>query len=578
MAGEYQKRENFAAKFWCTVLRMRNVLCIAFLAMSAFSLHAIAENMVGRVKKAVDRSTLNQPGTKPFHLKATVSPSFERDKGSGRTAEVEIWWVSPTQWRHEIRSTDFHQIEIVNNNLDWQKNEGDYFPEWLRETAVQLINPLPSLNEVLEHVKTAESRNLFGQQTNIEWTATTGTSEVHNIQRFAVALQPSTGLMLYTYGFGWGAEFKDYQDFHGRKVARTVNVGSPQVTARIKTLEDLGNVPTGFFNADAKGGDPKLGTEVIDEPTLRKNLLPMEPVSWPTIQDGSLKGNVTSWIVVDRHGNVREIDGIVSENSAVNETGKEAIMKMHFTPFLVNGTPTQVLSQFTLPFKTGRPANTEAFDSAHNYFERGRKMSFPVGQGAPYVVRAEFQFVRNGATATGQYEDTWLSDKEWLRKAAFEKDECTRSRDDEKTYRVINGSSAGVLCLVLRAIEPIPAIDTFVESDWRIRRGVFDGAPVVRISTGHADAGGKPDAQSREYWFDNSALLLKAYFNGLEIRRTDFQEFSGLKIARQINVLKDGQLGLKIHIIEISPGAGLTAHGFKLKGHEWQRMFTDEAR
>jgi hypothetical protein len=193
-------------------------------------------------------------------------------------------------------------------------------------------------------------------------------------------------------------------------------------------------------------------------------------------------------------------------------------------------------------------------------------------------VHAEFQFRQNGATATGQYEDTWLSDEQWIRKATFEKDECTRSRDGEKRYRVIQGTSAGILCLVLRAIEPIPAIDTFVESDWKIRRDVIDGSPVIRVSTGHEDANGKLDDQAREYWFDNSGLLLKAYFNGLEVRRTDFQEFNGLKIAGQIDVLKDGKLALKIHVAEVSAGTALADRTFKLKGHEWQRMFTDEAR
>src|SRR4051794_13125049 len=99
---------------------------------------ANAENMASKVRKAVERSTLNQPGTKPFHFKAVVAPSFERDKGSARSADIEIWWASPSQWKREIRSPEFHQIEIMNNRHDWQRNEGDYFPEWLRETAVQL--------------------------------------------------------------------------------------------------------------------------------------------------------------------------------------------------------------------------------------------------------------------------------------------------------------------------------------------------------------------------------------------------------------------------------------------------------
>lgn len=62
-----------------------------FAAMTVWPALGHAENLAKEVKKAVERSTLDQPGTKAFHLRATVAPSFERDKESGRTGEVEIW-------------------------------------------------------------------------------------------------------------------------------------------------------------------------------------------------------------------------------------------------------------------------------------------------------------------------------------------------------------------------------------------------------------------------------------------------------------------------------------------------------
>jgi hypothetical protein len=238
----------------------------------------------------------------------------------------------------------------VDGVKDWQKSEGDYFPEWLRETAVELISPVPPLDEVLEKVKTADVRHLMGQ-TNIGWITATGTAEVRNILRSYVALRDSTGLLLYAGGFGWGGEFKDYADFHGRMVARTVNV------AKVIVLEDLSDPPAGLFDADTKDADTQpLRTVLIDEPSLRKNLLPMQPVSWPPLKDGSLEGNVMTIIVVDREGKVREIRSVVSENSGVNATGKEAVGAMRFKPFVVDGVPVQVMSQFTLPFKTTRPA------------------------------------------------------------------------------------------------------------------------------------------------------------------------------------------------------------------------------
>jgi len=556
--------------------QMRRMLWL-FVALAVLSSLGHTEDLTNRVKKAVERSTLNQTGAKPFHLKAELAPSREEDNDSGRTGEIEIWWASPGRWKRELRSPDFHQIEVVNDGRDWQKSEGDYFPEWLRETAAQLVDPVPALPEVLEHVKTADDKRMFGQN-DISWVVNTGTLEVHNIQRYVVAFHQDSGLLFYTDGFGWGAEFKDYANFHGRMVARTVNVGTPQVTAKVVTLEDLRDVPAGFFDARETDGDAQpLQTVPIDEISLRKNLLPTIPLVWPPVKDGPLEGNVTTWIVIDRKGKVREFDGDVSENSTMIETGKDAIRRMQFTPFLVNGIPVQVLSQFTLPFKTTRPTGSEKFDSAQTYFERGRKVGFPsAGTGGPYVLRAEFE-LRNsaGEIEKGRYEDTWLSDLQWRREAWFGDSHLVRSRSDEKRYRVSEGQHAGLLQTVFRMLEPIPASDTFHESDWRMNRDPVNESPAVRVLTGYESPDGKLDpVQVRGYWFDDSGLLLKTHFGGIETRRSDFAAFGGVKVARSIDVFRDGNLLMRIRVTEIGPADNVPDSRFKLPGHEWERIFT----
>jgi TonB family protein len=364
----------------------------AFALIAAWPSIGRAENLAKEVKKAAERSTLDQSGTKPFHLRAELAPSFERDQESGRTGQVEIWWASPTRWKRDVRSRDFHQIEIVDGARDWQKNEGDYFPEWLRETAVELIKPVPPLDQVLEQVKTAEVRRM-GSMTNLSWTTVSGTADLPNILRSYVALQDGTGLLLYAGGFGWSGEFKDYSNFHGLMIARTVNVGTPQVTAKVTILEDLRDVAASFFDArTTDGASQSLETLLLDESSLRKNLLPMEPVAWPPLQDGPLEGKVTTEVVVDREGKVREIGTVISENAVVNDAGKQAFEAMRFKPFLVKGMPAQAMSQITIPFKTVRPTGVEAFDSAQTYFEHGRHLAFPAaGTKSPYVLHAEFE-------------------------------------------------------------------------------------------------------------------------------------------------------------------------------------------
>ena len=267
-----------------------------------------ADDGVGTVKKAVGRSTLNQPGTRPFHLKAVLAPSRDSDEASNRTGEVEIWWASPTRWRREVRSPEFHQLEIESRDQDWQKNDGNYFPEWLREMATEQVDPVPPLEQVLKRVKTADVKRLMGH-TYMSWTEVSA-NDAQESARGDVALTDSAGLLFYAGGLGWGGFFEDFQEFHGRMIARTVKAGTPEVTAKVTLLEDLGETPAAFFDVqtgdNGKDGQP-IHTLAIDQTRLQKNLLPGGPAVWPAVQDGPLEGNVGTTIVVDRTGKIREM-------------------------------------------------------------------------------------------------------------------------------------------------------------------------------------------------------------------------------------------------------------------------------
>jgi hypothetical protein len=555
------------------------ILAAAFgCSISLLSPCAEAADVVGKVRKAAERSTLNQEGTKPFHLKATIAPSFERDKDSGRTGEVEIWWASPKKWKREIRSSEFQQVEVINGDLDWQHNGGDFFPEWLRKVSLELVNPIPHLDEILVLVKQAESRQMF-HQINVSWVVQSGTPETPNIQRGSMGLDEKGETLLFASGSGWGGEFKQYETFHNRSVPRVVTSGgTPQVTAKIATLEDF-DAPAGFFDPAGPGDSESLHTEVIDEATFRKNLLPMEAISWPPLKDGVLQGNVTAWLVVDCAGKVREVSSIVSENSAIDAAGRDAILRMRFQPFIANGIPVQVLAQLTVPFNTVRPASTETFATAREYFEKGRAVSYPAAaKVGPYTLHAEFEFQRNGSLQKGRYEDTWLGDKQWRREAWLGDSNYVRLLNGNKGHQLEEGKDLNLLRFIFRVMEPIPATDTFQESDWRIRRDKIDGISTVRVLTGFESPEGKLDPeQVRGFWFDDSGLLVKALFKGFEIQRTDFQDFRGVRVARQIDLYRDGGRAINIHVSDISV-ANSSKDIFHLKGHDWKRAFTDEVR
>jgi hypothetical protein len=276
---------------------------------------------------------------------------------------------------------------------------------------------------------------------------------------------------------------------------------------------------------------------------------------------------------------VREIAGVVANNPGVAEVARAAITAMRFKPYLENGVPVQVVSRITMPFKTARPAGAENFESAQTYFERGRHSCFPAaGGGTPYMLRAELQVTSNtGEVVVGHYVDTWLGDDEWRREASIGNSQYVRTRHGEKRYESAEGPNAPFLRLVLKVMEPIPAIDTFVESDWRIRRDTVDGMKTIRVVSGYNSPDGKLDPRGRAYWFDETGKLVKAYFTGIETQRSQFEDFKGIHIARQIEMVHSSEPRILIRIVEVS-AASIVPDAFELPGHEWERAFTDEVR
>jgi hypothetical protein len=220
-------------------------------------------------------------------------------------------------------------------------------------------------------------------------------------------------------------------------------------------------------------------------------------------------------------------------------------------------------------------------DSAKVCFERARKLGFPAaGQGMPYILRAEFTARgSSGAVETGTYIDTWLSDKKWRREAALGKSRFARSHNGKKLYRLAEGPDAALLQFVLTAMEPIPSTDSFSDSGWKIQPETTDGMETTRVARGRENPDGTPNPKSFEgYWFDGTGQLVKTYLSALQTRRSDFEDFNGVHVARKVEVLLDDKVGMKINVTELAPAGSVDQKIFTMKGNEWARQYTSEVR
>ncbi len=468
----------------------------------------------------------------------------------------------------------------MNKGQVWEKDEGDYFPEWLRNMVVALVSPVPPLMHVLDEVKDVDGHPQRGD-TYAQWRTMGSYGTVGNGIGSTVALNPD-GSLFYGGEVGSGALFRNYKDFHKRRVAMKVSLEIPEVTAQVTVLEDLSTVATDFFDASASGGvQQSIDMVVLKEDEIRKSLLIIDPPIWPTVVNGPTSGSLISKIVIDRNGMIREVDNPIGNNPAVHETAKEWIAKQRFRPYLVNGVPVQVVTTFTLAFKTKRPEGVEDFDSSKIRFDKGRVAGFPAAGDKPYILRADFTTrSQAGQQLTGRYTDSWQDAVHWRREATFGASHVIRTRDGEKFYQQTDGPDAKLLATLFYMMEPIPdASDGFAESDWRMRREELNGVKVVRMAVGSdEDIANMAQGFAKAFWFDDDSRLIRAMVASLQIDRSNFTHFNGTQVARNIDIRSKNGFVMQIRVIGVDAAVDFPKDEFKLSGHEYPHNFTPEVR
>jgi len=193
-----------------------------------------------RSQEGVERSTLDQAGTKPFHLKrpwhrALIGQCIRANRRS----------------RDLVGLADKVDARAKSARFSRDRNRGrrQRLAEKRRRLSPRVAardscrTDQTQCRRSMKFSKSENSRSAAPDgATNIGWVTNTGTAEVRNILRSYVALRDSTGLLLYAGGFGWGGSSRTMQTFVGEWLLAP-DVGTPQVTAKVTTLEILQTHP-----------------------------------------------------------------------------------------------------------------------------------------------------------------------------------------------------------------------------------------------------------------------------------------------------------------------------------------------
>lgn len=89
--------------------------------------------------RALQRSSLTDHGA-PFHAVMEIGAA-----GTPYSGRIELWWVSEDKYRLKLSSPQFRQTKVVNGTQVQETDDGDYYPRWLENFVLALLDPVPTL-------------------------------------------------------------------------------------------------------------------------------------------------------------------------------------------------------------------------------------------------------------------------------------------------------------------------------------------------------------------------------------------------------------------------------------------------
>jgi hypothetical protein len=330
-------------------------LISVLISLIAFSSLATAGDSIADLsKKALQRSQITSPGSHPFVLKAKVleatNPSNEKYQ-----AEIEEHWVGPNKWRRTVRASDFSQTLIVNGEKISEQLTGDYYPNWLRTIVAAIFDPGNALQGV-DMTRSSDNPMIGGTQVCRRFTSVAGIEPVGNKVFSTFCFDGD--LLASVSAPGYNASYKDYKNFAGKSVARTINEfieSGTVLEATIGELTELQSPDEAQFVVQQTSAPVR--TLQTDEATLRRLAANTPDIAWPAVGSGADKGTLSLFVCLDRSGHVREIYELNSSNPGLSDVARDQVMKWQFKTAASKGVPVQVESILTFAFHTKKASD-----------------------------------------------------------------------------------------------------------------------------------------------------------------------------------------------------------------------------
>jgi hypothetical protein len=303
------------------------------------------------LERALKTSSLTYDGA-PFHAILVISQPDEKD--SPFEGKIEIYWANAAKYRVTVTSKAFEQTRIVNGDRIEEQNTGDFYPEWLRNYARALLDPLPRAVDFRGRggfvaVGDGQMRSCLSRDDRQNGI----TDQMTWAEICFAGKEPHIESAI---DFTYFMEFGDYKPFGKKLIAWSYTDytdDNEKVIGRLTKLEPLSSGDENLFVVEhPTPPEQRIETRFVSMATNESLLDKAPAIEWPPIREGKTEGNMIVHVLTDRTGQVREAYKHNSDTPGVEDFGTLQAKKYKFRPLLVNGVPVQMETPLVIHFKT----------------------------------------------------------------------------------------------------------------------------------------------------------------------------------------------------------------------------------
>ena len=296
--------------------------------------------------RALKSSSLTYEG-KPFHAVMEIGTA-----GTEYSGRLEVWWVDQSKYRMVLTSPKFSQETVVNGDKISEKNDGDYYPRWLENFVLAVLDPVPIAKNFRGH----GGEVMLGPQM-------TSSCLRRDDRPGGITDQTTWGMVCFSGSeprlesvltMNVSMEFKDWKKFDKRQIARTYQtdvLDFRPVVGRLVTIEELKQTNESMFTVSTvTPEEQRISTSLVS--TLKEeSLVEKAPViEWPSVREGKTEGYMIVYARTDRTGQVRETAKHNSDQPGLESFGMEQALKYKFKPLVVDGIAQQMEMPLVLHF------------------------------------------------------------------------------------------------------------------------------------------------------------------------------------------------------------------------------------